>query len=72
MKDKTYKINLPSGPTEFRSTVIKSYLIDDKNTENRSLTPTNISPITQNLLLYTTTLPAAKDIPITAIRPSWV
>lgn len=70
IEDETYKIDLPSGPTEFRSTVVKPYLVNDENTENHSLTPVKISLITQNPLLNTTTLLAAKDTLIAIIKPS--
>lgn len=36
IEGETCKIHLPSGPTQFRSTVVKPYLVDDNNTENHS------------------------------------
>lgn len=63
------KIHLPSGPIEFRSTVVKPYLTDDDDTKNSPST-TKISPVAENSLSDAQTLPAAEN-PLTEMaRPS--
>ena len=45
IKDETYLIYLLSGPTQFRSTIVKPYLVDDNNTQNHSLPIAEILPL---------------------------
>lgn len=69
IKDEICKFHLLSGLTKFKSTVIKSYLIDNENTENSSLTPAKISLLAQNLLSDTSPLPLTKTSPMPPSRP---
>ena len=56
IKGKTFKIHLPSGPTEFQSIVVKPYFVNDDNTENHSSATAEFLPLAQNLLSDTTPL----------------
>lgn len=60
---------MPSNFTEFKSIVIKSYQINDDNTQNHSLSTAEILLFTQNLLSDTLLLPATKtpSTPITRL-----
>lgn len=72
MEGKTCKIDLLSGFIEFKSIIIKPYFIDDKNTENHSLTPVKISLIIENSLPNIIILFLVKKISITTTRPFWI
>ncbi len=72
IEGETCKIHLPSGPTEFRSTVDKPYLVDDDNTENNSPLTAKILPIAQSIVPNISPLPAAKNPPTATTRPSYI
>lgn len=68
IEDETCKIDLPSGPTEFWSTIVKFYLVDDDNTQNHSPLTVEILPFTQDLLPDTPPLSATKTSSTPIIR----
>ncbi len=70
IKGETCKIYLPSGPTEFRSTVVKPYFVDDDNTENNSPPTVEILPTTQSIVPNISPLPVAENPLIATARPS--
>ena len=69
IKGETCLIHLPSGPTEFRSTVVKPYLVDDDNTQNHSPPTAEILPLAQDLLPDTPPLPATETPSTPTTRP---
>ena len=72
IEGKTCKIHLPSGPTEFQSTVVKPYLVDDDNTEKYSPSTADFLPLAQDLLPDNAPLPTTKTPSTPITRPSRV
>ena len=60
---------MPSGPTEFRSTVVKPYLVDNDNIENHSSPTADFLPLAQDLLPDNAPLPATETPSTPITRP---
>lgn len=72
IKVKMDKIDLISGSTQFWSTIVKSYLVNNDNIQNHFSFVIKILPFTQDLLLYTPLLFATKTLSTPITKPSQV